>query len=330
MRSIFFLLVINLFVLTSCIGQNTKVTAVKADSPVTITRFDREIHELVEKDDSLLFRQITERYPEMFDVFGKGVLNMQSVDRPGFLEKLVNYFSEPTLWSLYNQSLEKYKDVSEIEYRLADAFAFVQTNFPAIRIPSVYMHVSGLNQTILVGEQVLSVSIDKYMGEDYPFYEDFFYEYERRLMTEKYIVPDCLAGLLLSEYPFEGNENVLLDRMIQEGKIKYLLEKALPWLSARELLGYNDAEMNWCHEQEKMLWKTIVGNKHLYTPDHMVTTRYFQAMPSTFLSAGAPGHIGVWLGWRIVSAFMNETNASATELMAAQPQDILTRSKYKP
>ena len=330
MRSLFcsfFFLVLSL---TACTGQNTSVVAVKSETPVSITRFDQSIYQLVEKDDSLLFREILKNNAEMFDIFGKGVLNMQSVDVPGFQERLVDFFSEPTLWSLYKAALEKYADVSAIEQDLGGAFAFVNTYFPAIRIPVVYMHVSGLNQNILVGEHVLSVSIDKYMGKDYPLYDDFFYEYERRRMTEKQIVPDCLAGLLLSEYTFEGNENVLLDRMIYEGKIKYLLKKALPGISIGELIGYEIQDLEWCEANEKMLWRTIVGNKHLYTPDHMTTTRYFQPMPSTFLSDGAPGNIGIWLGWRIVTQYMNETNASPSELMRVNAQDILTQSKYKP
>lgn len=330
MRSILILLFFHLFILTACTAQNTKVVAVKSDSPVSIIRFDKEIYELVEKDDSLLFREIVGRYPDMFDMFGKGVLNMQSVDMPGFLERLVNYFSEPNLLSLYKDALEKYADITEIEQQLGDGFAFIQANFPAIKIPAVYMHVSGLNQNVLAGENVLSVSVDKYMGKDYPIYEAFFHAYERNLMTGKLIVPDYIAGLLLSEYPFEGNENVLLDRMIQEGKIKYLLEKALPEVAVSELLGYEEKDMEWCEKNEKMLWRTIIGNKQLFTPDQMTTARYFQSIPSTFLADGAPGNIGVWLGWKIVTGYMNETNASAGELMQAKAQDILSQSKYKP
>lgn len=330
MRSIILFLFFQLFILTSCTGQNTKVVAVQSDSPVSITRFDQEIYALVEKDDSLLFRAIAANHPDMFDIFGKGVLNMQSIEMPGFLERLVNYFSEPNLWALYKDALEKYADITEIERQLGDGFAFVQTNFPAIRIPKVYMHVSGLNQNVLVNENTLSISIDKYMGKDYPIYEAFFHTYARNLMTEKLIAPDYIAGLLLSEYPFEGNENVLLDRMIQEGKIKYLLEKAFPQVPINELLGYAEEDMDWCRTNEKMLWRTIVGNKQLYTPDQIATDRYFQPMPNPFLADGAPGHIGVWLGWRIVTAYMNETNVSAGELMQAKAQDILSQSKYKP
>lgn len=330
MRFIVISILFQLILMSACTAQNTKVVTVKSDSPVTINRFDKDIYELVDKDDSLLFLQIDKNNPEMFEIFGKGVLNMQSTSIPGFQERLVNYFSEPTLLSLYKDALKKYADITGIEKSLGDGFAFVQANFPEIKIPVVYMHVSGLNQNILAGENVLSLSIDKYMGKDYPLYETFFYEYDRSLMTDKLIVPDYVAGLLLSEYSFEGNESVLLDRMIYEGKVKYLLEKALPEVNISELLGYEPKDMEWCEQNEQMLWRTIIGNKQLYTPDVTTTARYFQSMPSQFLADGAPGKIGIWLGWKIVTRYMNETNATARELMQTKAQDILTLSKYKP
>ena len=80
------------------------------------------------------------------------------------------------------------------------------------------MHVSGFNQNVLVGDSLLSLSIDKYMGKDYPLYQDFFYDSQKLKMQRGLVVPDYLAGWLMSEYPFAGKENVLLDRMIYEEK----------------------------------------------------------------------------------------------------------------
>ena len=99
------------------------------------------------------------------------------------------------------------------------------------------MHVSGFNQNVLVGDSLLSLSIDKYMGKDYPLYQDFFYDSQKLKMQRGLVVPDYLAGWLMSEYPFAGKENVLLDRMIYEGKIKYLLSQALGVPDAAELNG---------------------------------------------------------------------------------------------
>ena len=219
----------------------------------------------------------------------------------------------------------------ELERSLGQAFAWIHENFPTMQIPALYMHVSGFNQNVLVGDSLLSLSIDKYMGEDYPLYQDFFYDYQRRKMQPSHIVPDYVAGWLMSEYPFTGKENVLLDRMIYEGKIKYLVLLALPEMTPASLFGYTDEAWEWCKNNEAKLWKAIVERKHLYTPDQMTTMKYFEDMPAQFLTSDAPGNIGSWVGLQIVAQYMKETNTTLEALMKNEnAQEILTLSKYKP
>ena len=78
-------------------------------------------------------------------------------------------------------------------------------------------------------------------------------------------------------------------------------------------------------------WRQIIERKQLYTPDRVTTSKYFLERPSSFISDGAPGNLGTWIGWRIVTRYMERTNVSVAELMNHNDaQDILTKSKYKP
>lgn len=290
-----------------------------------------DLYQLIDTNDSTLQTEIVRKYPQMLDVLGKGILNMKSITMPGFFDKLVNYYSEPTLKGLYADALRIYADISPFEEELSYGFAWLKLCFPAMQVPAVYMHVSGFNQNVLVGDSLLSISIDKYMGEDYPLYQEFFYDFQRRKMTPDYLVADYLAGWLMSEYPFEGRENVLLDRMIYEGKIKYLVHLASPRMTPEKLMGYDDPSYKWCKEHEAELWKAIIERKHLYTPDKLTTSRYFEEAPSIFLSDDAPGNIGTWIGWQIIEKYMNETDSTPEALMQNNDaQTILTESKYKP
>ena len=200
-----------------------------------------------------------------------------------------------------------------------------------MQIPAIYMHVSGFNQNVLVGDSLLSLSIDKYMGKDYPLYQDFFYDSQKLKMQRGLVVPDYLAGWLMSEYPFAGKENVLLDRMIYEGKIKYLLSQALGVPDAAELMGYTEQAYNWCKDNEGTIWKAIIERKHLYTPDQLTTSQYFEDTPAIFPENDAPGNIGTWIGWQIINQYMKETGSTPEALMQTNDaQEILTASKYKP
>lgn len=318
--------------LLSCTAQNPHIPApVTSADPIRINRFDKELFRLIETNDTTQLMAFIRKYPQMLDVIGKGILNIQTPETPGFSGKLISYYSEPTLKGLYSDAIQKYDAIPEIEQSLGNGFAWLKACFPTMQIPALYMHVSGFNQNILAGDNLLSASIDKYMGDAYPLYQDYFYDFQRSKMTPLHIVPDYLAGWLMSEYPFAGKENVLLDRMVYEGKIMYLIQLALPELTPAQLMGYTEAGYAWCKENEEKLWKAIVERKHLYTPDQMTTSKYFESIPSTFLASDAPGNIGIWIGWQIIEAYMKETNTTPEALMQnTNSQEILTASKYKP
>ena len=317
-------------VLLACNGFGSHSKSYAQERPLPIQRFDKDLLQLVEANDSTLFPDFVKKYPGMITILGKAVLNMQTPHTPGFYHKLVNYYSEPTLKKLYQESVSRYDTVDVIAKELGESFAYLHDQFPMMQIPAVYMHVSGFNQNVLVGDSLLSISIDKYMGEDYPLYQDFFYPYQRHRMTNAMVVPDYLSGWLMAEFPFSGKDNVLLDRMIYEGKLKYIISHALPNVTPTNLMGYNKEEWKWCEDHEQQIWKTIIERKNLYTPDIGTTGQYFEPAPSTFLSDQAPGLIGTWMGWRIVDKYMKESKNTLLQLIHNEDaQAILTASQYK-
>ncbi len=320
---------LTLFLSSSCSIQGGNPYA-DAD-PVIIRRFDKDLYHLIETNDKAQETAIRQSYPLMLAIFGKGVLNIQHPEMPGFFDKLVNYFSEPTLNGLYKDAIAQYDSIADIEKELGQAFAWCKDQLPGFRQPIVYMHISGFNQNVLTGEGLLSLSIDKYLGTDYPLYANFFYPYQRLKMQRLYVVPDYLTGWLMTEYPFTGKEAVLLERMVYEGKLKYLVAQAIPDRTPAQLLGMTEEGYAWCKQYEETIWKTIIERKHLYTPDQITTARYFEDTPATFLSDQAPGNIGTFIGWQIVARYLEETKATpAVLLQADSAQEILAQSKYKP
>lgn len=317
--------------LTSCYGQNKQEKEDLSVEPVEIHRFDQTLFRLIESNDSTLEPALLRDYPGMLDVIGKGILNIQTPEAPDFFPKLLRFYSEPALKNLYRDALAQYDTIADIQCQLGEGFAYLKTYFPTMQIPAVYMHVSGFNQNVLVGDSLLSLSIDKYLGDTYPLYQDFFYDYQQRKMQRSHVVPDYLAGWIMSEYPFTGKENVLLDRMIYEGKINYLVSQAFPLLSPALLMGYTEEAYAWCTANEKEIWKAMVERKHLYTPDQITTSKYFEDTPCSFLSNEAPGNLGGWIGWQIVRNYMEKTGSTPEALMRnTDAQDILAGSKYKP
>lgn len=317
--------------LTICSCNNQKVNSQSSVDSIKIQRFDKDLYRLIESNDSLLQQQIISEYPQMLEILGKAILNIQDPNSPILFEKLINFYSEPTLNQLYQKSIKVYNSVDDIEKQLEQGFSYLKENIPTLKVPNIYMHVSGFNQNVLVGENLLSVSIDKYLGSDLPLYQEFFYDYQRQKMQRSNVAPDYLTGWLISEFPFKGKENVLLDRMIYEGKIIYLVSQALPEIKPYVLMGYSEDAYNWCKNNEATIWKAIIERKHLYTPDLLTTSRYFEDTPSIFLSDDAPGNLGKWIGWKIIDHYMKETKSTPKKLLEIEnAQEILTAAKYKP
>ena len=58
-----------------------------------------------------------------------------------------------------------------------------------------------------MGEQTIGISLDKYLGADYPLYQKYYHANQRTTMTREYITPDCLFFYLMSLYPMKNAEN---------------------------------------------------------------------------------------------------------------------------
>jgi hypothetical protein len=300
-------------------------------APIRIHRFDRDLYRLMQSGDSGLPEEFVREYAPLLPLIGRSIFHTADTQTPEFVDRMFNYYGEPTLNGLYRDALKRFEQVETVERELADGFRFLRECFPDMQTPAVYMHVSGLQENIIVADSLLSFSADKYLGAACPLYQDYFTGRQLRRMEPACVASDCLTAWLLSEYPFRGDDRVLLERMIYEGKIRYILHRACPQLTPDVWMGYTREEYRWCRQNEKMLWHFIIERRHLFTPDAITAARYFSDAPSTFVSDDAPGSLGVWIGWRIVEKYMDKTHVSPESLMSSNDSgDILRKSKYKP
>ena len=306
----------------SCSGRKT--------AEFEIIRFDVDLYRYLTQNDS---DSVIQNHSDFLDIFGAGILDIGKSDSAGFYSRLKNYFSEPTLMGIYKDEQEKFADITEVNEELLNGLHLLLQQFPQIKPPKVYMHVSGFNQNVVVTDDILSLSADKYLGYDYPVYQNFFSDFQRQLMNPDRIVPDYLLGFMMANLPFEGDEDVLLDKMLYEGKLRYILSKLLPDRKEWEYVAYNKEQNDWCRRHQSLIWKTILEKHHLFTADYITTNQYLKDAPHTSaLPVESPGRVGIWLGYQIISAYMRQKpNTDWQELINdTDYREILKQSKYKP
>ena len=311
---------------TCCSGNKTS----EGQPEFPIIRFDTNLYRYLTQNvpDSALHKD-----KDFLDVLGAGILGIGKSDSNGFYSRLKNYFSDSTLIGIYKDEQEKFADLTEINEELSNGLHVFLQQFPQIKPPKVYMHVSGFNRNIIVTDDILSLSADKYLGSDYPVYQNFFDDYQRQLMNPDRIVPDYLLGFMMANLPFKGDEDVLLDRMLYEGKLRYILSQLLPNRQERESVGYDKEQYEWCTQHQSLIWKTILENHHLFTADFFTTNQYIKEAPHTApLPVESPGRVGIWLGHQIISAYMKQKPKTGWQKLMefTDYRDLLKQSKYKP
>lgn len=322
-----------LFSFIACSSTTSSKEKKTETEKVSIARFDKDFYDYLKTPKFETEELLKIKYPELLSAFGLTAVGLTPErDLANFFPTLREYFGHSMLDKIYKESLKKYKDVSSYEKELTDAKSLVSQYFPEHVFPKLTMHVSGFKENVIVFENLISLSCDKYLGSDYSGYQEFFQPYQLQEMQPKMIVRDYLKAWLISAVRKKNTTKVdFLSATIEEGKTLYILSVLLPDYDSNDLIGYTKEQFVWAKDNEKEIWKTIIKQNHLYTTDYLTINKYIEEAPYTStISNQSPGQIGCWLGWQIVDAYMKKYKKTMMDLVDMDAQTILKESKYNP
>lgn len=334
LQKIYFFFFYIIFFLSSCHLGTDENKKEEGSMDVSVIRFDKLLNDYVEFNSFSSLQKMKTEYTIETKLLIEDILGLGEVSDDNINGKLKTFFSDPTLQSLMKDALVKYDDMDNIEKELSVGFKRLKKDVPSIKVPSVYSQFSALNESVVVSDSIIGFSIDKYMGEDYPLYKRFYYDYQRRSMKPERIVPDCFSFYLMSEYtfPMDGNRT-LLDLMMHFGKIHYVVTKTLDYKSFERELGFTDEEAQWCKANRKSIWEYMIQNGHLFTTDPMIIRKYTKPAPYTaFFGENSPAMVGLWMGVQLIDSYMknNKKEGIAQLLEQTNYQQMLTSAKFKP
>jgi hypothetical protein len=312
----------------SCTGRRVSG---ERNPDLNIRRFDLDLYRYLNKQTTK--ESLTANYKTFLYIYGEQVIGIGIPDSAGFYENLYTFFSEPALMSLYKDQQSLFKDLSFIDHELNPALTMLLKEFPNLKQPIVYVHVSGLNQNVIVTDEFLSLSLDKYMGSDYSLYQGYFYDYQLQNMRPERAAPDCLLGFMAANFPFKGNWEILLDRMLYEGKLCYILSQLMPGRKVWEYTAYSKEQYAWCKKNQSRIWESILKHDHLFVSNYKTTSQYMNEAPYTVaVSPESPGRVGGWIGFQIIGSYMkNHPEISLFQLITmTDARKVLEESGYNP
>ena len=339
-RTLYFLLLFSFF---SCKDKSDAPDVSGIVAPVKIERFDRDFFSIDSNNIEAGLRQLSQKYPTLTPIFLQNILGLENET---VVEGVRHYLrlSGP----IRDTVNDVFRNTDDIRKDFEKAFKYVKYYFPDYALPEVILitgPVDALAQGSngptpnFIGPGFLGVSLQFYLGKDFSVYQDpYFIEnvvpaYRSRRFSKDYIVVDAMQLVIDDIFPDKSSEKPLVEQMIEKGKRWWLLGKIMPDKPDSIKTGYAQQQLDWCRQNEGLIWTNISKNEDLYSINQATIQTYIGEGPFTqgFNQELSPGNIGQWLGWQIVKKFADKNpKLSLTEVMNAEPRKILDEAKYKP
>lgn len=332
MKNLFFLLACIIVLLTSCKQNPFKVDLSETQMNLTFHRFGDDLFALADAPAEKL-SELTSQYPSVLPLFGAEVIRIGLPADSGFTE-ILSTFIKDSLMLQVKRKADLAINQDEIKEGLTESFRYFHYYFPDRIVPEVFTCISGFNQSIIMTDSLLGIGLDKYLGRDSEYYPQLgIPQYQRLNMHPEKIVPDAMYAWCMSEFPFSGYGPQLIDRMIYEGKLLYLLDATLPDTPDSLKIGFTGKQMDFCKEREGAMWTYLAEYKMLFSTERMDIKRYVDDAPYTSsFTADSPGRTGAWLGWQIVKSYMRQhPDITIPQLIEEKDcKKILNQSGYQP
>ncbi|QGY45147.1 hypothetical protein GM418_16155 [Maribellus comscasis] len=332
-RGILILFLFMIFI--SCKRNPLKVDISGIDAQPEFVRFEKELFSLPQKDTLQEFIDLHKKHPGFFDLFTYKIINIGGIDDEGFVGYMNTFLTDTMILNINSMVEEEFSTFREIQNQVTKAFKYYKYHFPEKNIPSIYTYISGFNQSVVTAEDIIGISLDKYLGRDCSYYQRLSTtpQYKILNMHKNKIVSDLAFAWGMTEFDQTNKATNLLGNMIHQGKLMYFVDALLPTMSDSLKIGYTEEQLEWCKKNEAEMWLRLVETKMLYSSKRMDIIRYINDGPYTNgFPLESPARTGVWIGWQIVRKYMNKhPEVTLPQLMQnTDYQKILNESGYFP
>ncbi|MBN2597164.1 MAG: gliding motility lipoprotein GldB [Marinifilaceae bacterium] len=325
------ILILLLGFLFSCNSDTKSPDVSNIDLEVKIQRFEQELFAVKQKSDLNKLRQ---QYPDVLQLYSNKVIGLGDSDDSDYMVYLNKFLTDSTMNQVADSVAKKFPTLDKEEKELTNAFKYLKYYFPEKPVPNCYSQISGFNQSIVVAQNLIGISLDKYLGKDCAFYSYLGTPmYARENMIPERIVQDVVLAYALTEFPFTPLKDDLISNMIYQGKIRYFLQAMMPQKSEADVMKYSQNELEWCEENDELMWGYIIEQKHLFTSEYRTVIKYINDGPFTpGMPQESPSRTGIWIGWQIVKEYMaKHPEVTINQLMTENDYAaILRESAYQP
>ena len=319
------------FIMASCQEQEP---AYKSKLDVKTEPYDLEFdryEEVLFNLDTANFQAELMKIQDRFSVFLSGDLS-----NPDAVQYLKEFAIDSYSISLYNKVKVAFPDLKQIERMVEEVYAHFHHYYPEIQLPrKVFTCVTGVIADVpavqIFGDAMV-ISLDWYLDDEETYDQIGMPKYMALRRNLPTLAKDVAKELYMNYVYHWRKQGLVIDEMVNNGKMDFFIEAMCPAMPDSILLGYSSDQWQWAVENEGAVWADIVGNRRLYDSSLDSYMMYFGDGPFTqAYSNDAPSRLGEFFGLNIVRSYFSNNEISLQDLMERKDlQNIFQDSGYKP
>jgi hypothetical protein len=323
---------------TACTSRKKAPDVSHIPVTVSIARFDQDLIRIDTNQVSEGLQALQARYPVFLPAYVEHIMEFGAYNDSARQIPLQTrlLLTNRDFRSLQDAVQQRFTDLSPLEKELAQSFRYMKYYFPAFRVPKVVTFISAIgNYGAVTIDTLLGIGLDMYMGSDFPVYAKLpdYPAYMVRRFSREYITVNSIQALAQQHYPLPAPGARLVEQMVAAGKQQYLLEQVLPETPDTIRMGYTKDQLQFCLDNERMIWQFFIQNELLYKTDWQEAMHFMGDGPATQgMPEGSPGRIGYFVGLQIIKKYMEKhPEVSLQQLMENKDlAGIFNESKYRP
>ena len=234
--------------------------------------------------------------------------------------------------SLYMDVKKTYDDFNEIYINLNNSFHYYNKNSNLKLKPELNILVSGFYNDVVVSKNLISVGIEYFLEQNNKYKPNDLPEYILYRYTPAYLNSTLLKSYFSQFNVINESDQSMLNEMIAFGKLYYVVGAISECEKDNIILGYDESQFKVLEENEAFIYSYFIQNELFFENQSKEKQKYMSERPSTYeISPQVPGRIGRWLGWKIVSSYMDQNQITLEELLLEVDfKKIFYNSNYKP
>ena len=273
---------------------------------------------------------LSQKYPEIIDYQFYYCYKTGLPKDTVFQEKWADFTHNPYYKRLSKRIDEKFPNTAHSKKTIEDGFKRLGVHLPNAKLPKTILFMNSFfSSSMYCTENEIGVGLERYLGAKTDVIQelpgDIFYEWIKEAMEPEYLERDAVCAWVLTHICEPGKDMNNIEAIVQWGKILYITKAALPEQEERLLLRYNAADYEWALKNERAFWEYLVKHNLLFVKSEADQAAFLQEAPFTSgLPQKGPDRLGQFLGYRIISSYMEQYDVTLQELMDKPYNEILS------